>query len=98
MSKQLYDNVDGTRPGGYKNAIESDSPVVCFLYLLLRDVLNAGQVWELVEQSAKYPHSSYSNDFIAALAIQMAGRLEGYDRSDALQRAHAKLDRAKGAT
>lgn len=81
------------RPGGYATAIRSSSRLVSFLYLLMRDVLPAGEVERLVcmvEHDGEM-ESAFSNDFLAAYALELGHRLRRAPAGEALAAAHRAL-------
>lgn len=85
------------RPGGYQQALESHDPLVTFLYVLMRDHLTPGVVEGImlghVEQGA--PMQQFSNDWLAAYAVELARRLQGWPPEHALAEAHSQLRRAQ---
>lgn len=86
----------GARPGGYDQAVHG-SRLHALLYVLMRDGnLQLGAVHELVEEIARGPETvEFSNDFLAAYAIQLVGRLHGLTAEGALENAHAALRHAQ---
>jgi hypothetical protein len=87
------------RPGGYAQAVESDSRLMAFLYILMRDHLPPGVVEGImvdhVEVAAGMQHM-YSNDFLAAYAYEIEQRLQGLTPERALSSAYAVLRTAQG--
>jgi uncharacterized membrane protein len=88
---------DGLRPGGYEQALRTNEHVMHFVYLLLRDHLPAGIVEGLVSQATQtYDVVEYSNDFLAAYAIELASRLSlRFTPEAALKLAHAAVRTAQ---
>lgn len=84
----------GLRPGGYGQAVRTRDPLVVFLYVLMRDHLVCGDVESLVHDAAATTETSFSNDFLAAYAYDLADRLSRADPVAALASAHARLRRA----
>jgi len=58
--------------------ISSESNLVCFLYLLLRDALPAGEVEKLVTEVVSYDQKPYvfSNGWLGQYALNIKSRLD----------------------
>jgi len=58
--------------------ISSESNLVCFLYLLLRDMLPAGEVEKLVAEVVSYDQKPYefSNGWLGQYALNIKSRLD----------------------
>lgn len=84
----------GKRPGGYETAIRTSDRLVTFLYLLCRDTICAGELERLVAQAERAIDPAFSNDFIAAYAIECALRLQGTHSFEALNTARQHLVKA----
>lgn len=91
-----YRALTSPRPGGYAQALRSNDRLVTFLYVLMRDHLPPGVVEEIVVGHCETEKmSAFSNDWVAAYAIELALRLAHAPRGEALAYAHARLREAQ---
>lgn len=85
-----------TRPGGYDHAVHGNR-IHGLLYELMRDGLaSPGRLHEMVEDLAGCEVYTFSNDFLAAYAIFLNGRLNGIDGEAAMTLAHDAIRHAQG--
>lgn len=74
--------------------------MVSFLYILMRDHLPAGVVegivcgWE--QRRPGVYEAAFSNDWLAAYAVELEARLQGAPPAEALALAHAVVRAAQG--
>lgn len=61
--------------------IDSDDPLVAFLYLLLRDKIVPGELEEIMKQISSEDESKFSNGWLALYAKDIAKRLKN-EQSD----------------
>lgn len=89
----------GLRPGGYDQAVHGNR-WHALLYTLMRDGdVSPGRMYELVHQIAEGGETTqFSNDFLAAYAIELNARLAGESEERALARGHEALRHAQGQT
>lgn len=59
-------------------SVNSDDPLVDFLYILLRDHLPAGTVEEIMLNHVNKEESQYTNGWLANYALDIATRLKGH--------------------
>jgi hypothetical protein len=93
-----HEGLTSLRPGGYTQALHSNDRLVAFLYVLMRDHLPPGVVEGIVVghcEAAADKVSQYSNDWVAAYSIELALRLAGAPRDEALAYAHARVREAQ---
>lgn len=96
------EQVSSTRPGGYDKAVTTTDRTIAFLYTLIRDHMPAGMLEEIItemeEADARNKGEAteylFSNDFVAAYAVEIAARLRGEPRSGALVSGHEAMFRA----
>lgn len=84
------------RPGGYAHAINGNR-WHSLLYILMRDGhISPGALHSIVADLGEADLFSFSNDFLAAYAIQLNSLVGGESPEVALSRGHFAIRRAQG--
>lgn len=85
-------STSGQRPGGYGQAVLGGR-LTSLLYVLMRDGdVGAGRMWQLVDDIAEHDEeTAFSNDWLAAFAVELESRLRGETPELALASGHAAI-------
>jgi hypothetical protein len=61
-------------------SIDDTDPLVCFLYLLLRDHILPGDIENILAQARVVTHGEFTNGFLAQYAQNIAAKLRREER------------------
>ena len=78
MSPCESENVELRKRSG---SINSNDPLVSFLYILMRDYLPAGTVEKIMQEHVNEKESLFCNGFLAQYAKDVADRINELDSS-----------------